>query len=174
MCLWRRASTVLNPGFRDDGSSRLWWFGLMHLAILSLLVRAGMGLIPQNNEFWALYCRTITQLWTGQGQTFFICSVTELWAKNCEPWERSTNLKSCFTLVGCTAECQVTSQAQGNVQVHKMFDIRDVFRKMWTPSWRFGAGLNRVEQHVSCVTITIFKLLTSKRLQMLIISKLDS
>lgn len=26
--------------------------------------------------------------------------------------------------------CQVTSQAPGNVQVHKMFDTKGVFRKM--------------------------------------------
>lgn len=42
--------------------------------------RVGMGLIPQNNEFWALHCQTITQLWTGQCQAL-ICWVTKLWAK---------------------------------------------------------------------------------------------
>lgn len=136
--------------------------------------RVGLGLSSQNNEFWALYCQTITQLWTGQRQAF-ICSVTKLWAKlwtvreqprpQVLPW-------LALALAGCAAGCQVPSQVQGNVQVHKMFDTRDVFRKMWTPRWRFDAGLNCVVQHVSCVTSTVFKLVASKRIQMLIIKQI--
>lgn len=136
--------------------------------------RVGLGLISQNNEYRVLYCQTITQLWIGQCQTF-ICSVTKLWAKlwtireqprpQVLPW-------LALTLAGCTAGCQVTSQVQGNAQVYEMFDSRDVFRKMWTPRWRFGAGLNCVEQHVSCVTSTIFKLVTSRRIQMLIVKQI--
>lgn len=136
--------------------------------------RVGLGLISQNNEYRVLYCQTITQLWIGQCQTF-ICSVTKLWAKlwtmreqprpQVLPW-------LALTLAGGTAGCQVTSQVEGNAQVHKMFDSRDVFRKMWTPRWQFGAGLNCVEQHVSCVTSTVFKLVTSRRIQMLIVKQI--
>lgn len=175
---WKGASTVLNHGFRDDGSSRPQCFGLMHLAILPLLVRAeagwGWDWSHKMMSSGALCCQTITQLWTGQHQTC-ICFITKLWAKlwamreqprpQVLPW-------FALTPAGCTAWCQVTSQVLGNVQVHEMFDSRDVFRKMWTPRWRSGAGLNCVEQHVSCVTSTIFKLVTAKRLQVLIIKQI--
>lgn len=94
---WRRASTVLSCGFRDDGSSRPWWFGLMHLAILPLLVRAeaGWGWDWSHKIMSTEFCIVKPSRSCELVNARLLSAQSQNCGPNCEPWGSNPDLKSC-------------------------------------------------------------------------------
>lgn len=97
MYLCRSASTVLNCGFGDGGSSQPWCCELMHLAILPLLVRVE----AEWGWDWSHKIKSSELCVPKPSHSCELVNAKPLsaWSQNCgpncEPWERSTNPKPC-------------------------------------------------------------------------------